>query len=278
MKWSIVCAVLSLSMLSVVADLTAEDSIFPDKALEAVVRNYVFEKRNNDQPIVEADVVNISTIKGKNKGITDLTGLEKCRALALLDLEGNEIVKLDAIAGLTGIQSLDLTKNKITDIKPIEGLAKLQYVKLTDNQIADLSPLSKLEKVTVLDVSNNQVQDLAPVADLKKLHSLYVAGNKITDIAPLASLPKLDSLDLSGNQVADLSPLKGFERWKFLFLEKNKVADLGILVEAAKAANAKPDRSASFWQVFLAGNPLSDSAKGPQLDELKKQTKLVDFK
>ncbi len=278
MRWSIFCAVLSLSMLSLVPDLRAEDSIFPDKALEAVVRTYVFEKKNNDQPIVEADVINISTIKGKNKGITDLTGLEKCRALLSLDLEGNEIAKTDAIAGLTGIQSLDLSKNKIADLKPLEGLTKLQYVKLNDNQIADLSPLSKLDKVTVLDVANNQVQDLTPVAELKKLHSLYLAGNKITDIAPLASLTKLDSLDLSGNEVADLSPLKGFERWKFLFLDKNKIADLGVLVEAAKAANAKPDRSASFWKVFLTGNPLSDEAKGPQLEELKKQTKQVEFK
>ena len=278
MRWSIVCAILSISMLSLVPDLTAQDSIFPDKALEAVVRNYVFEKRNNDQPIVEDDVVNISTIEGKGKGIKDLTGLEKCRSLALLHLPGNEITKIDAIAGLKNIQSLDLSKNQISDIKPIEDLKKLQYVLVTNNQIAGLSAVSGLDNLMVLDVSNNQVQDLAPLADLKKVHSLYVADNQITDIKPLASMHKLDTLDLSGNQVADLSPLKGFEKWTFLFLEKNKITDLGVLVESAKAANAKPDRSASFWKVYLTGNPLSDAAKGPQLEELKKQTKLVDFK
>ncbi|MCA9145412.1 MAG: leucine-rich repeat domain-containing protein [Planctomycetaceae bacterium] len=277
MRWSIVCTVLSISMLSLVSDLTAQQSIFPDKALEAVVRNYVFEKRNNDQPIVEDDVVNISTIKGHNKGIKDLTGLEKCRSLALLDLAGNEVTKIDAIAGLKNIQSLDLSKNKITDISPIAGLTKLQYLQLSDNQITDLSAVSRLENLRSLYISNNKIQNLAPVASLKKMWSLYADGNQIADLGPLASTDKLDSLDIRGNQVADLSPLRGRESWKFLFLDNNKVTDISVLVQTAKAANAKPDRSASFWQVFLAGNPLSDAAKTQQLAELKNQTKVVDF-
>ncbi|MDA1049634.1 MAG: leucine-rich repeat domain-containing protein [Planctomycetota bacterium] len=278
MRLSIACAVLSISMLSMVSELIAQESIFPDKALEAVVRTYVFEKRNNDQPIVEDDVVNISTIKGKNKGIKDLTGLEKCRSLALLDLAGNEITTIDAIAGLKNIQSLDLSKNKITDIKPIEGLTKLQHLELSDNQVSDLAAVAKLDNMRSFYISNNKVQDLAPVANLKKAWSLYADGNQIVDLKPIEGMDKLDTLFAGGNQVADLSPLKGHERWKFLSLENNKITDLGVLVETAAAANAKPDRSASFWQVFLTGNPLSDAAKSQQLEELKKQTKLVDFK
>ena len=94
MKSPLVCAALAVSLLSVAAERAAAEGVFPDKNLEAVVRQYVFEKRNNEEPIVEDDVVNISTIVGKGKGIKDLTGLEKCRSLALLDLEGNEIERL----------------------------------------------------------------------------------------------------------------------------------------------------------------------------------------
>jgi Leucine Rich repeats (2 copies) len=277
MRWSIVCAVLSVSMLSLISGATAQDSIFPDKNLEAVVRAYVFEKRNSDKPIVEADVVNISTIKGKSKGIKDLTGLEKCRSLALLDLAGNEITKIDAIAELKNIQSLDLSGNKLTDIKPIAGLLKLQYVELSGNQITDLSALAKLENLRSLYVSNNKIIDVTPIAGLKKLWSLYADGNQIVDLKPISGMDKLDTLDVQGNQITDLSPLKGRERWKYLLLQKNKITDLAILVETATAANAKPDRSGSFWQVYITGNPLSDDAKNKQLAELKKQTKLVKF-
>ena len=63
--------------------------IFPDANLEAAVRNYVFEKRNNSEPITADDVASISTITARNKGIKDLTGLEHCKRLMLLELPDN---------------------------------------------------------------------------------------------------------------------------------------------------------------------------------------------
>jgi internalin A len=290
MKWSFAYAVLTLSILSLTTDFVAAQSIFPDKNLEAVVRKYVFEKKNNEEPIVEADVVNISTIKGTGKAIKDLTGLEKCRSLALLNLENNEIEKIDAIKDLKNIQSLNLAKNKITDIKPIAELTKLQYVHLADNQISDISIISKLTNLRSLYLSNNKIVDLKALAELAKkeegdekaqtpkIWSLYLDGNQIENIAPIAALKKLDSLDLRGNAVADLAPLKELTEWKFLFLENNKVADLKVLIEMGKADKEGSQRFAPFWQVFLSGNPLSDEAKKAQLEELKKVAKKAEFK
>ena len=71
--------------------------------MEAVVRQYVFEKRNNEEPLTEKDVENISTIEGKGKEIKDLTGLEKCLSLALLDLEANQISDLAPLKDLTNL-------------------------------------------------------------------------------------------------------------------------------------------------------------------------------
>ena len=60
----------------------AEDApLFPDKNLEKAVRKHVFEKRDNDKPLVEADVSSLSTIDADNMGITNLAGLEKCEIL-----------------------------------------------------------------------------------------------------------------------------------------------------------------------------------------------------
>src|SRR6185436_6280316 len=64
----------------------AEVSIFKDKNLEAGVRKYVFEKRDTTKPLTESDVSSLSTIQADGLGIKDLTGLEKCRSLASLDL------------------------------------------------------------------------------------------------------------------------------------------------------------------------------------------------
>jgi hypothetical protein len=83
------------------ADAPAAPPLFPDPKLEAVVRKYVFDKRDTDKPLVEADVINISTIEGKGLGVTNLTGLEKCVNLASLDLAKNRVRDLGALAGMT---------------------------------------------------------------------------------------------------------------------------------------------------------------------------------
>ena len=73
---------LLLGIAIVLASETAcADRLFPDKNLEDVVRKSVFDKRDNDEPLVETDVETISTIKGKGRGIQDLSGLEKCAAV-----------------------------------------------------------------------------------------------------------------------------------------------------------------------------------------------------
>ena len=54
-----------------------------------------------------------------------------------------------------------------------------------------------------------------------------------------------------------------------LILSKNKIADLAPLVEACKADAAGPRRFAPYLRLYLAGNPLSDTAKGEQLGGIK---------
>jgi internalin A len=75
-------------------------AIFPDKALEAAVRKQVFAKRDNQEVLTAEDVATVSIIEGKKAGIKDLTGLEKCIALASLTLPENQITNLAPIKGL----------------------------------------------------------------------------------------------------------------------------------------------------------------------------------
>src|SRR5213592_2606652 len=124
-----------------------ETPVFKDKSLEKAVRKFVFAKRNNDKPVIEADVVNLSTIQGVGMEIADLSGLEKCANLA----------------------SLDLSKNKIKDLTPLKGLGKLQYLNLADNQIEDIAPLAEDMALQYVELSNNQVKDLKPLHALTNL-------------------------------------------------------------------------------------------------------------
>ena len=244
------------------------EGIFPDENLEKVVRRYVFEKRNNEEPITEKDVERISTIEGKGKGIKDLTGLEKCHSLALLNLENNEISDIKALAELDNLQSLNLAKNKIKDIGPLEKLVRLQLLDLSNNEVSDLKPLAKMDNMRSLYLSSNKITDIAPVAELKKIWSLYLDGNQIKDLSPVSKLKWLSSLRLKNTGISDLSALKELTELKFLHLEGNQIEDLTPLVEMAKK-DEKEQRFSPFWRIYLANNPLKDG-HDQQLEVLKK--------
>ncbi len=110
------------------ADWTFGQDVFPDKALEAVVRKEVFAKRYNTEPITAEDVKNISQVVGKGKGIKSLEGLQHCKSIMQIDLANNEIVDLAPLKDLKLVQLLDLSGNKIESIEPIAGLTNLQYL------------------------------------------------------------------------------------------------------------------------------------------------------
>jgi internalin A len=271
---SVCFSVAVLSAVLAFSPAASAQELFADKALEAVVRQYVFEKRDTDKPLVEADVQNISTIKGNGKGIKNLAGLEKCVSLAALDLKNNEIEDVSPIKDLKNLQTLTLAKNKISDLKPLSGLTGLQYLDLADNQISDISPLASsgsnsFEKCFYLELSRNKVSDISALAGFKGAVAIYLRDNPVTDLKPLAELKKLQRLDVRGCGLSDLSPLKNLTEWTYLMLDNNKITDIALLVEMAKADAAGQKRFAPFWNVYLHGNPLSDAGKA-QVEELKK--------
>ena len=80
-QFAILLFVLSLASFQ---GFGADDPIlFPDKNLEKAVRKFVFEKRDNDKPLVEADVASLSVVQAPSRSIENLAGMEKCESLAM---------------------------------------------------------------------------------------------------------------------------------------------------------------------------------------------------
>src|SRR5581483_10288342 len=132
---------LAPALALLLAQAAPTEPLFPDKNLEAAVREGVFSKRGTEQPLTAEDVKTLSEIHAKGRKIHDLKGLEHCSALASLDLSGNEVESLAPLADLKNLQALFLSKNRIRDLKPLSGLGGLQYLDVSDNQVADLAPL-----------------------------------------------------------------------------------------------------------------------------------------
>jgi internalin A len=60
--------------------------------------------------------------------------------LTNLYLDGNQIIDLNLLAGLTQLTVLDLSKNQIIDLKPLAGLTNLTSLKLNKNPLAEPLP------------------------------------------------------------------------------------------------------------------------------------------
>ncbi|MFN0055869.1 MAG: leucine-rich repeat domain-containing protein [Planctomycetales bacterium] len=250
----------------------------PDKALEAVVRSVIFEKKDKTDELTDDDLKKVFILKGKGKGIKDLTGLEKCPNLLELDLAKNEIENVAPLKDIKNLQSLDLSKNKIADAAPLGNNVALQYLELSDNQISSVEPLGKLTKLSALYLAGNKIADPAPLATLTKLSSLDLARNQIADIKALTNVGGLRILKLSDNQIVDLAPLGKELPASMLFLERNKITDLAPLVAAAKADAEGEKRFAPYLFLYISGNPLADAAKTQQLEALKAAGVRVEMK
>lgn len=242
---------------------------FADPNLETAVRAMLFDKKDPATPLTDEDLRKVFILEAKAKGIKDLSGLDKCTNLQLINLAGNEIVDVTPLKALANLQSLDLSKNKIADAAPLAALAGMQYLDLSGNQLAALPPLDAMSKLSALYLAENKLTDLAPLAKLTRLSSLDLAKNQIANLAPLAEIKRLSLLKLSDNPLENLAGIGAFTQLSMLFLERNKITDLQPLVDAAKADAEGEKRFTPYLRLYLADNPLSDKAKNEQLAALK---------
>lgn len=251
------------------APAAEEAKLFPDPGLEAAVRAEVFEKRYNQEPLTVDDVKKISRVVGVGKGIKSLEGLQHCAAIMLIDLGKNEIADVSPLAGLKKLQSITLSNNQIKDIKPLEELTAVQLLDLSGNQVESLEAITKMSNLRSLWMADNKIKSLQPVTQLPKIWSLHVAGNGLTDISPVGSLKWLTNLDIDRNEVTSLESLKPLTELDILLVRDNKISDLQPLVEMCQKDAEGEKRFAPYLRLYLKGNPLSEAAKGEQLEKLK---------
>ena len=128
-----------------------------------------------------------------------------------LDLSGNGLVDIAALARLPALESLDLSDNAISDVSPLRGLTALRRLDLGGNDLVEVWPLADLPDLQVLVLDGNGVADVGALTHLARLEQLGLAGNAVSDLSPLADLGSLRRLDLGGNPARDLSPVGDLE-------------------------------------------------------------------
>lgn len=252
---------LALLIAGVVRADTNEPPAFVDLKLEAAVRQQVFAKRNTTNALTPSDVAQVSVVVGNFRGITNLSGLEHCKAIASLELAGNQITDLSPLRGLRQLQLLILSSNRISEVTPLSTVPALQYIELSHNQVKDISSFAALTNLASVYLGYNQLTSLAGVTNLPRLVTLYAEHNALKSIAGVQNLRGLSSVSLSENRIEDVAPLTGLRAPSFIFLEKNRLKDLTPLNPWLTNDLATARNFAPYLQLFLKGNPLSSRSK-----------------
>ena len=130
---------------------------FRDANLEAAIRTAL------DQPtgaILDTSLLNLTALNASYHDVRYLDGIEFCSRLRQLQLHGNQIEDISALANLTQLQDLYLWNNKVKEISALAALPDLRFLFLQDNQIEDITALGQntgLASGDVVNLSGNPI-------------------------------------------------------------------------------------------------------------------------
>ena len=245
--------ILKSRRITVIHNAPSPETItFRDARLEAEIRQAINAKTEpldlqtlsklTEFDLSEKEAADPSTFRP----IRDLSGLEFCRNLTVLNLNGELMppagashFDISVLEGLGNLEYLDLSSNQIRDLGPLRNLVNLSTLILSRNQIAETAPLINLDRLTILDLSQNQIEDplpgqKLPLAGVLALEILDLSQNQISDLSPFSNLTNLRELDLSQCQISDISPLQPLTNLIVLNLSNNQIQDLNPLANLLK--------------------------------------------
>lgn len=125
---------------------------FADPGLEGAVRAALSQPTGE---LTTSQLLSMTTLQARGRGIADLRGLEQLTGLVTIDLADNQIADLTPLAALVQVELLNLENNRITDLRPLASLGSLESLILSFNQVIDLSPLLALPALGSLEVLGN---------------------------------------------------------------------------------------------------------------------------
>ena len=247
----------SLGALKTLTNLTHKDFEIPetvevpDDNLAAALREALGLAQH--LPILRTELAALPELDARNRGITDLSGLQEATGLTTLNLSRNSISDMQSLAALTNLTLLNLRDNQVTDVSQLVRLTNLETLDLTGNtgitNAALLFPLkqggTRITGVVIPDVAIFPDTALADIvgrtlslpanqpillSDLEGLTTLTASNQRIVDLTGIEKATNLANLTLSNNQITDVSALSDLTRLTYLDLRNNQITDVSPFV------------------------------------------------
>jgi len=168
---------LLMVLLGACAAPAPETVTFPDENMEAAIRDALGKPAG--EAITPAELAGLTELAAPMQGITDLSGIEYCINLTVLNIWGNPISNLSPLASLTNLTYLNLHGSQVSDLSPLASLTNLTWLYLRESQISDISPLvenSGLGSGDIVILSFNNLDLSEGSEDLEDIRQLEGRG------------------------------------------------------------------------------------------------------
>ena len=197
-----------------------QNTFVPDANFEQALIDEGYDSGPLDGNVLTSNISGILNLDIKNRGITNLTGIEDFSALKNLDCSGNLLINID-VRPLSNLQILWCFENQITNLNVDQNISltalrcennKLTSLNLSNNiNLVDLA--CEQNKITTIDVSNsvslnrfqcgNNLLNTLDVSTNVNLSYLSCEQNQLTSLN-LLNNNQLSLLNCFNNQITEL--------------------------------------------------------------------------
>ena len=187
---------IKLSAKAANGGVVIDETTFPDP----IFRKYIMDNFDqNDSFLSVEEMEDTFSIDVRNKGISDLSGIEYFTNLSKLDCYNNLLTTLD-ISKNTSLIDLNCDNNQLTSLD-VSNLKLLESLYCNNNQLTSLD-ISNNKVLTGLQCMNNQITSI-DISNNKELKAVFLRNNKLTNL-DLSNNTSLHSLNCDNNQLTSL--------------------------------------------------------------------------
>lgn len=110
--------------------------------------------------------------------------LEKVNKIGeILERNGTIYLDIDKLKLFNNYKKLDLSNQNLVTLDALEGLVGLEYLNLSGNKLTlqdknSRMILSSFTNLNYLDITRNQITDISCISNLKKIQYLFSSGRK----------------------------------------------------------------------------------------------------
>lgn len=147
-------------------------------------------------------------IGSEAKELTDISGLEQCKNLTVLELKGARPETLEPLAGAQSLDTLRLDRCGKVDLLPLADLPVLSRVFLNSDTIASLEPLANIPTLRFLCIGSDATYPSLSPLENSRIEYLDMgatpSGQKLyagLDYTPLSRMPNLMFLNLTNHAI-----------------------------------------------------------------------------